>query len=454
MPSSVILTLTSNGSLDMYPNNQRNNFTNVPPRNFIDNMLKPVNRKIYMRIRSISLSSRLEDGADPVNSRFVSVHLSQVEPQIHNRTYGRSITRFYLKDSDKEYETVNFEHSPFLPIQSTPISSLTISLITATGESLQLKPGYPTFVVLELSTMDFSREFTINCNSHAYSLFPDNSIAKFKVAMPEEMDLDGWEVCLLNASLPPNIKRSFRVTFSMWEGQLQKPNQTNREDYHFNLFNFLDAEPQDLLRAIGLTIDASAHYKSKLGLEIEQDVNHPDCGLPTLTNSSKDVIFVKLSKSLSGLLKGKRQEEPETFEFPPTARHTIRWEGSGPVQSGAVHSFLPSPLALVHCDIIESSAVGSQLAPLLHLMPLPHFDRHGQQREHPLIYEPQHLIFHKVRNMRFSNIEFTINQPDGKLQYFELDGGLELGTNITLLFRPINRGSTTENTCNLQIGRC
>ncbi len=72
MSHRSFITLPSNGSLDSYPTNKLNYFTNVFPKNFFlqHNILKP--QSIYVRLRSIHLSPYLKQGT--VHPRSVEVH--------------------------------------------------------------------------------------------------------------------------------------------------------------------------------------------------------------------------------------------------------------------------------------------------------------------------------------------------------------------------------------------
>lgn len=456
MVSKTYITLASNDSLDHYPENRLNHFTNVLPRHFIHRMMSPNTEKIFVRLRSIAISPHLHqdegasaDGSDINEGKLAHVHLSELEPQIKNGGYARSIGQFFLstKNKAKSYDTFNFEHAPYLPLRSLPIAHLTVTITDIFGQKLALKDGFPTFVSLEVVDMDLSREFTISCNSHLQNLgevFANNNLTHFKVPVPEELNLDGWEVALLSASCPPNLKRSAEVWISFQDFD----DENTKEVFTWNLFDFVGKTKDDFAEGVKTKIAKSTKYgQAGAGMRFyrKDDKENENHGFFHIVNDTAKKVTVKASPRFCDVV-----GEETTYIF--VSHLDPGWQFIFKGESG-VGRGLPSSLALVNCNIVESSAVGSSLVPLLHMMPLRHFEKDDKEKNS--IYEPQHLIFHKVRDINFSYIEFQLTQPNGENHEFETDGDIDHGMNFTLLFRPITDGGNNNKKCSrLQYGQC
>ena len=94
-------------------------------------------------------------------------------------------------------------------------------------------------------------------------------------------------------------------------------------------------------------------------------------------------------------------------------------------------------VGMLYCDIVEPSIVSNQKLQLLHLIPFNLSQTH-------YLYEPKHLMYHRVVSRTFTDIGFQITQPDGEPyeisdSYGEDEAKLYGGVTVSLLFRPIPR---------------
>lgn len=211
-----LVTLISNGDLTQHPKNSLTHFTNSFPEPF-----HPKKRLLFrVRLRYIALSNVLKSRAafDPrYPSRFdgvVRVSLGEVEPQRSNSGRDTCLGSFSFENAEAHggYSFYEFLHAPFLPVTETPVTSLTVFITNSLGEQLPLRGSYPTFVTLELSDEAEMEQFQVTCYSHLLSptaqpLFPENTLSKFTVNLPTELELYGrWEVALSNITFPDRMR--------------------------------------------------------------------------------------------------------------------------------------------------------------------------------------------------------------------------------------------------------
>jgi hypothetical protein len=101
-----------------------------------------------------------------------------------------------------------------------------------------------------------------------------------------------------------------------------------------------------------------------------------------------------------------------------------------------------SSIGLLYCDIVETSAMGKELVPLLASVPLNPYLRR-QDKFIGDLWLPQHMLYHKVVNRAFSSINFKLMQPNGTEHQLDMVDPLDNGIAITLAFRPVPRRGTT-----------
>ena len=97
-----------------------------------------------------------------------------------------------------------------------------------------------------------------------------------------------------------------------------------------------------------------------------------------------------------------------------------------------IRNVQPTPIAMVHCDIVKPCPVSNELAPLLQTVPLKFKENNGY-------FEPNQLLFRPVTSSAFSAIEFEITQPNGDPLPLHCDEeaveAASQGMEFTLLFR-------------------
>lgn len=465
---SLHITMMSNGSLEHFKDNSLTKFTNVLPPN-----LPLRGGKTYVRLRRIMISYKL-DSSESLISDYVTVHLSELEPRTVNSTLSRRLGAFRfppVHHITEEYAIHDFEHSAFFELQGDSLKQLSLFIAHTNNKQLKLARGPPTIAILEVTEMDRSSQFTVTCQSHnreENQVFPNNSMSRFRVKLPQEFKLSNWEVAMSNMAYPPDIKHTesketasllFSVRDSEFNGSLAL-------QFRFKENSFEDEnDPKDFASAttkcfafVKRSLDRH-HFWNKV-LQFEEGLIDPDdeeSGLAyqfknistrrQYRNTFKDHKTVRI-KDLSDLtldifldrkflkIFGLHNENSADIALKVGERYVFK--GNPDIRRIQT---IPSTIGLVYCDIVEPCPVGNVMAPLLQIVPIniksDDDEDGGLLNREVTIYEPQHLVFHPVICREFRDIQFEILQPDGRPHTFddypltEINGGMT----FTLMFR-------------------
>ena len=418
MPLKYI-TLVSNGCLEEFPNNTLTNFTNT------FSAIKPRrgSAKLYVRLRSIVISKRLE--FDHPDNYLMNIRLTQVVPQPSVPLYDQSLG-YGVFPPDREcglYGIKEFEHTPFLPLQWVPVTRLSVLISRADGEPLPLAPGPPTFVVLEIASsmdeMDIKGSFTVTAVSNITretQFFPDNNPNEFKTKLPNSMHLIDYEVALVSVAFPKDMYLDTHELW--WQLEYDPPGQepVNRV-WFFDIDDYIDGN--SLRRVMSDTIETDPVFKHilvpQLNQDLEDEVNY---GKFEIKNNAPEGTQIRFScaPSMAKIL-GMRDDSYTNF---PVHGGSILRFSQVDLEAGKISS-----IGMLYTDCIQPGIVGNGLFQLLHVLPLD-LNR--------MVYEPQHLTFHSVIDRPFSSIEFVIRQPNGEPHNIKTNSKSSIA--ITLLFRP------------------
>ena len=433
------LTLVSNCNKEYFLNNDSTSFTNLLPA-----PLYPTggNVKVFIRLKSLIISYKFVDQSVPDNE--INIYIQQLAARISNDDFNTKLITYHLSESNfkENYLYHEFEHSPYLPIQIIPVTHLSILITDKEDNILVLPDSVITTIHLEIADMDLSGQFTLTCLSKASEdIYPTNSLSNFRVRMPQSLELGGWEAALLNISLPDDVKLAGDVS---WTISLMGPNEKNilvvkkSKKFEFNLMNYgaadNDAFVNDIIKKLNDDTDISPYIEisrtadnkaTEWKLKAEHDFFITEHGRVSLY-FGKDFCRAlgHLTDIDGGVTYISHQDGPAqlSYKMPGTPNISL---------------VRPDTIAMLYCNIIGDNAIASQLHPLLQIIPINRFKDIS-------MYEPQHLTFHPCVDRAFTEIHFSIHQPNGQPLGMDTDNP-EHGVNITLLFRPIKavRGNQT-----------
>lgn len=421
----IFVTMMANGSLDHFKNNSLTKFTNVLPHAI---QLQSESKKLHVRLRRIIMPFKLAE-EDPA-ACHIFVHLSELEPKRINNAFDKSLADFKFPPTlhlTDDYALHDFENTPYYELQNVPLVQLSVLITNSKREQLKLAPGPPTIVVLEITDMDHSAQFTITCqskNRFEKELYPNNSLTKFRVRLPQEFHLKNWEVAMLNMTYPSNVRHVKREKIVYMKLSTNYDPDKSRT-LSWDLMDYNNA--RQFIRAVDTSIEEDDFYgkiismkKIKKGEERGfyqfWSANYSD----HYDDWDDEQHYVQIIFS-----------EGFTKAFGQMERQEVLWFRKGmAVTLHGVPNILPlqsppSTVGMVYCDVVQPSPVSQILAPLLQIVPIKaknHNDNvvtRDTKKEELSIYEPQHLIFKPVVEREFSDIEFEILQPDGTPHLFE-----------------------------------
>jgi len=153
--SSVIVTLFSNASLEVFPENRLARFSNLLARPIRKSPRTP---HLYARLRRLTMHGLTKRIEWPRTSRdlIVELRLKQAKPQLFGEIRVPILASFNLAKEKRRgrsgnYVDIIFKKAPLVKMRSEAISHLSLHLSDHTGENFPLGDGQPTVAQLEIS---------------------------------------------------------------------------------------------------------------------------------------------------------------------------------------------------------------------------------------------------------------------------------------------------------------
>lgn len=404
-------TLASNANLDMFPENSLSNFTNIFPF-----PVKPKHgHTLYVRLRAIAISPTLINPGDPF-ARTIQIRIEELQALLTNSSFEKCLKRLSFPPGIvlEHYAFLEFDNTEFLPILFASLTQLSILITDARGRQLRLADGPPTLLCIEFSEMEVSGQFSLACVSHLpeeRETYPDNTLNKFIIGLPNELELQGYEVAVTSVSFPSDMIVRLPPMFFSFKVQ--------PDDYEvtvpFNLFEYTDSRAllNDVVQKVNEALPINEYIRAK----VERDPRSANyemlqiCG--RLTGTGRSVLMTVSPEFMRVIGR-------------PFQEHTLSADECVTLGKINLKGALPSQIGMLYCSCIDSNILGNRLFQLLQIVPIIR-DRY--------VYEPQHLLFHPVIARPFDNIEFRLTQPDGTDHTYESPSGGSMI--VSLLFRPV-----------------
>jgi hypothetical protein len=404
--------LASNACLSYYPNNTLTKFTNVFPFT-----IRPSgNNSLYVRLRAIAISPELLPPGDPL-AHTIQVHIDELQAFPVNENFEKCLIQTVFPPGTvlQHYAVREFDNTVFQPVARSNLDRLSVLVTNSVGEQLRLAQGYPTLLQLEIAEMDTPGHFAVTAMSHMASelaVYPDNTLNNFKIRLSQDVQLANYEVALTGIAYPhdmimrlPVMTFTFKDEDEPWDVLLP-----------FNLEDF--ANSRALESSIVQKINQEAMLAEMVTASVERgDPRKNDFGQLAISGASEGKnIHVKMSQ--------------EFLRVIPYGTREFVIHGKEKVILGKINlrGAMPIQVGMLYCSCVEESMVGENQHQLMHIVPI--------ERD-KYIYEPEHLIFHRVTAQPFNHIHFRLTRPDGKSHEYESPS--EGSLIISLLFRPIQQ---------------
>lgn len=411
-PKSMYICLSSDASMQIFPNNSKTHFVNQFPFPLKN---RDSSRKFYVRVSSISISTQ-EHSLPPAD--YAEIHLQEVEGQRSGRDFVNVVGGFkYPPKSGQNgsiYGTHVFTQAARLPLQFQELQRLEVRITNRDNKQLRLDEGPPTLVWLEITDdMDDRDEFTVICNSLHPNLFPSNTLSHFTAPIPSYMTLDDHEVALLQVTFPAYMTDRKEKAL-MW---------INDTEYTYDL--------STMMRTSTFINQVSTDLRlGEFGDELRFYISGEHTRFPNRTVmkrkklDAEDPREIRVHFNTAFLDACGQTNQPRTATYLKPGK-MILFEGTA-----NIFNAMPHPVSVLTCNLIEPNIMAAQHAYALQCVPIVH----GRgAADYPTVYEPKNLSFHPVKPLPFNSMTFRFLEPDGTLKNLTTHhyGGIQ----VTLLFR-------------------
>lgn len=380
--------LSSDACLNAYPSNRREHFINTFPFPLVNRQ----NKKYYIKVISICISSTTGSLNNDIPS-YIRINIQQLQPQRHGLGFTKTAAGFPYPPTefnDDGCAIHSFNNALYLPLLFQELYELRITLVDEKDELISgLNDGPPTLILVQLTDRIMEDRFTISCCSHQPELFPENTLAEFRVPLPTELALPGYEVALLNLLFPSHLKdeeESASVTI-------------NDVKLVFNL-DRITTTAQFITSVRRLMRDNHMTPHLTFG-KLMAGPHRGQLHFHMLPTSPMATITITPSPSFT-LACGQRTPKGTVILQPD---HFMVFDGQP-----SVYLSRPNPVAMLTCDIVKSNVIGGKQSNLLQFTPI--FKK--KPAEANKLYEPKQLIYHKVVNRPFDHIKFVFLEGDGR----------------------------------------
>lgn len=394
--------LSSAASIELFPDNSQTRFVNQLPR--------PVRnrerRKHFVRLKAVGMVTETED-PERLTSGAARIAIYELEEQAEGVHYTRHAITFPFppeEGSQRGYGYTVFRHPPQLPLRFQSLERLHVQVVDREGKTLRLQEGPPTLLWLEISDMGDEDDFVAVCDSRQTSYFPGNRLDNFTVPLPKEFTLEDCEVALLNVIFPPMMEEENTAEIAIDGRRLAFDLNS-----YLQVHNFLDDVKTAVRDEFGSRLTFGVLSSGRPFLYHARGRDRAPVTVRPSPAFTKACGQVGRPRALTSLAPGK----------------SIIFEGKPNLHYGRHH-----PVAMLHCDLVQSNVQCGKEAPFVQCVPLIKRTAANMSR----MYEPAELTYHPVRERPFNTINFRFVEPDGEERRFTSKNPKD-SVSVTLSFR-------------------
>ena len=359
--------------------------------------------------------------------RVVKLQSNNIEQQIFNNSFSNDLVVFCpdFKRYD-DYYFHEFESKQYVPILNSTITDFEIKICDEDNLQLQLLPGVPTILKVDLRKMSTKRSFNVRITSMKTKEFRSNTNYSFRVKLPNVLSLDdNWRVALTSIS-HPNVFKSF-LTNKNNRGILVRQNDGpviskqaakiysdlvySRETIVKELKDFFD------INKFG-SISLSEDYKlsitfKKSGSFIASNNLLRVFGYNEKINYSDNATEVAINKQNPNIIvNGTGESETYTLKFGSPINEEI----------------LKPNYMIAYTNFIKSSIIGGIYSKILRVIPLTNKEKGF------VINEFKHNEYLELQNTEISEIEIILRSHDGEYVNFGTEDDVILNLEFTNSF--------------------
>lgn len=457
---SVTITLLSNASLDLFPQNRNTNFTNA-----LRSELKvgEYAKRLVVQIRKIFIPTKLltteNIPTEPVN--IMQIQLRDVEAQFVNSSPATILASFDLKKaSAKEYKTSvdyithEFHDSPWVSLINSEAKYFSVTLTTVTGTEYPLVDNLPP-VLLEMNVQSDQAshpELTVYCASHtelAKNLYPQNTLSNFSSKLVKPMALNEWEVALASITLPALRKvgeeLKARISFCFSAGVVATSLTYDNDRAVTYEYSIKKTDTfKDICEAFETLLANDPQWNEKV-IFGRRKVG-PDgeaVWIAWAVSERNSHLMIRFNPLLSALL-GRGYKQTTTIVKTTKPQDIVQKKRIDRINL-AIKDYNPqdlttAPLGMLYCNIVKPTPVGDTLSNLLDMIPMSAFEEEGARQMKQKMYKPKRLNYREINSHEFNEIQFKLCRPDGQeFSLIAIDPQTmvdTLGAVVELRFRP------------------
>jgi len=449
----MTITLAANASMNIFPLNRNTQFTNELPREITKGAQVAC---ILCQIRKIFLPTELIRSSSNVDraTNLMQIRLKELEPQLVNDETESILALFNVQKAgekvkaDVKYICHEFENTPILRLRNTSITHLTIVLTTVNGEEYPLRDNLPpVFVQMDfLSSNDVPTEATIYCLSHGkenLKLFPHNTLTKFRVQLGKVINLSGWEMALSSISMPPlgheeDIEVTMTVVITAEKGLITAKDREEMTTFAISI-NKTDTI-RKVYQKMQDAIEENELWAGRIHMTLKTTKDEVEGWLLFLDGyESRPYGAVFLSPRLAQIC-GHGFKLHKMFVAVRTDDNQRLKRTNMLAQKRIRRLFPPSeyfapPIALLYCNLLETSPVGNTMAPIMEIIPVSSLSTDDSDiANEQKMYRPKILQFRTIQASEVREIEFDIRSPTGReVQWTAVDVGTLRSTGGTII---------------------
>lgn len=334
--------------------------------------------------------------------KLIRIFCSEIEPQIFNSTYSKDLLVFspdFKKTADFFFKEV--ECPDFIPLLNTTISDLTIKLMDENNQQLNIEKGHATIIKLRLRKMNLEKKsFNVRLSSEKTALFPDNTNYKFKVKLPNPINLEdgNWRVCVNSINHPAKFS-------------------TMLVEEYDRMIIFKDKISSEVSTLIFK--DNHTYDEESLRSEIDFFLKENEIGYVKNHQGKKSLFITKPGKLLIskfvGAVLGLTNDYSKHLIFNTFSNPTElkSWNASKqapkiiePIKNADLSLLKPNYI-MVYSDIVKSTIIGGDFAKVLKIIPLKSTDLNY------VIQEFRIKEFTELERTQIDVIEINLRSHDG-----------------------------------------
>ena len=344
--------------------------------------------------------------------RVVKVQSENIEQQIFNSSFSNDMVVFcpdFVRNED--YYFHEFEYKQYVPVLNSTIKDFEIKLCDEDNYQLQLLPGVPTILKVDIRTMSKKRTFNVRLTSIKNKEFRDNKNYHFKVKLPNVLSLDKtWRVSLTSIS-HPNTFKTF-LPHKNNRGILVRQSDANNATikYATKIYNDTLYTVESIVFELKEFFNNNNFGEVSISEDNKLTVKFAKCGSFVASNNLLRVLGysekIDLKDNATQVFINRTNETLIVVNENSEDKYILKF--GSPINL----DFLKPNYMIAYTNFVESSIIGGVYSKILRVIPLINKEKGF------VINEFKHNEYLELQNTDLSEIEIVLRSHDGEYVNF------------------------------------